>query len=44
MKAGTWGHKGYSRLEMNYNDMVTGHKCKGSGYTEILIDAGLVLI
>jgi hypothetical protein len=27
---------------MNYINMLTGHKCRGSGYSEILIEAGLV--
>ena len=27
---------------MNYMGMVTSHKCSGSGFTEILIEAGLV--
>ena len=27
---------------MNYMGMVTSHKCSGSGYSEILIEAGLV--
>ena len=27
---------------MNYMDMITAHKCKGSGYGEILVEAGLV--
>lgn len=27
---------------MNYIGMITGNKCKGSGYSEILIEAGLV--
>ena len=27
---------------MNYLGMVTGHKCKGSGYAEIILEAGLV--
>ncbi|KAK3700755.1 hypothetical protein QZH41_010937 [Actinostola sp. cb2023] len=27
---------------MNYMGMVTGNKCRGSGYSEILIEAGLV--
>ena len=27
---------------MNYIGMVTGHKCRGSGYGEILIEAGLI--
>ena len=27
---------------MNYIGMITGHKCCGSGYTEILLEAGLV--
>ena len=27
---------------MNYLGMVTGHKCKESGYTEIILEAGLV--
>lgn len=27
---------------MNYMGMVTGHKCKGSGYAEIILEAGLV--
>jgi len=27
---------------MNYMGMVTGHKCRDSGYSEILIEAGLV--
>jgi hypothetical protein len=27
---------------MNYMGMLTGHKCSGSGYSEILLEAGLV--
>ena len=27
---------------MNYTGMITAHKCKGSGYGEILVEAGLV--
>lgn len=27
---------------MNYMGMLTGHKCRGSGYSEIIIEAGLV--
>ena len=25
---------------MNYIGMLTGHKCRGAGYSEILIEAG----
>lgn len=28
---------------MNYIGMVTGNKCRGSGYSEILIEAELVI-
>ena len=27
---------------MNYIGMVTGHKCRGSGFSEILMEAGLI--
>ena len=41
LQASKFSNYGKFHTAMNYIGMVTGHKCRGAGYAEILIEAGL---